>query len=477
MSEDDRQAEVLRQFQAVIGGAELDDLRQLADGLSLLGAAKARECVRFRRPELRRRPLSELQVFRIRVDLKQAKPPIWRRLEVRSDLRLDVVHRVLQAAFGWTNSHLWRFSLGGDPFDASSEVFLCPWDVEEGEWEDEGGIAAVTVRLDETIQVPGEILSYVYDYGDNWELTLRLESVLAAAPGTPSAVAVDGRRAGPPEDCGGCRTADELADVVEDPSRFDLDEVNEALQGPFLVLREHGLDPRLVDVIDRLAYSPLGEELTSRAFALLEERPVPPEEALRAALKPVIWFLDRAAEGGIALTANGYLKPADVAAAAEVLPAMGGWIGKANREHDTTPVLHFREALRSLGLLRKHKGSLQLTHAGSDAQAAWQDLWNRLADRLVPSADGFETDATLLLLAYAATSPDTELPLDTIAAALTHLGWQSGDGAPIVGYDLYQLRALDILRNISHARPRRTERCPISPEAAELARAALRKPQ
>jgi pRiA4b ORF-3-like protein len=477
VSEADRQAEVLRQFEAVIGGAELDDLRQLADGLSLLGAAKARERERFRRPGLRRRPLSELQVFRIRVDLRHAKPPIWRRLDVRSDLTLDVLHRVLQAAFGWTDSHLWRFSLGGDPFDPSSQVFLCPWDVEEGESDDEGGMAAATVRLDETIQVPGEILSYVYDYGDNWELTLRLESVLPAAPGTPSAVAVDGRRAAPPEDCGGCRTADELAEVLDHPSQFDLDEVNEVLQGPFIVLREHGLDPRLVDVIDRLAYSPAGEELTSRAFALLQERPVPAEDALRASLKPFIWFLDRAAEGGIALTAAGYLKPADVAAAAELLPAMDGWIGKANREHDTTPVLHFRKALQSLGLLRKHKGSLQLTRAGSEAQAAWQDLWNRLADRLVPSTEGFETDATLLLLAYAATSPDTELPLDTIAAALTHLGWQSGDGTPIVGYDLYRLRALEILRNISHARPGRTDRCRISPQAAELARAALRKPQ
>ncbi|HEY6396110.1 MAG TPA: hypothetical protein VIX82_01525 [Solirubrobacteraceae bacterium] len=252
--------------------------------------------------------------------------------------------------------------------------------------------------------------------------------------------------------------------------------MNEVLRGPFIVLREHGLDPRLVDVIDRLAYSPVGEELTSRAFVLLEERPVPPEEGLRASLKPFIWFLDRAAEGGIALTANGYLKPADVAAAAELLPAMGGWIGKANREHDTTPVLHFRKALQSLGLLRKHKGSLQLTRAGSEARTAWQDLWNRLADRLIPTAEGFETDATLLLLAYAATSPDTELPLDTIAAALTHLGWQSGDGAPIVGYDLYRLRALDMLRNISHARPRRTDRCRISLQAAELARAALRNP-
>jgi hypothetical protein len=153
------------------------------------------------------------------------EPPIWRRLEVRSDLTLDIVHRVLQAAFGWTDSHLWRFSLGGDPFSSSSQVFLCSWDVEEGEWDDEGGLPAAAIRLDEAVQVPGEILSYAYDYGDNWELTLRLENVLPAAAGMPSAVAVDGRRAAPPEDCGGRRTADELAEVLEDPSLFALDEI------------------------------------------------------------------------------------------------------------------------------------------------------------------------------------------------------------------------------------------------------------
>jgi hypothetical protein len=78
-----------------------------------------------------------------------------------------------------------------------------PWDVEEGEFEDEGGIPAAAIRLGEAVQIPGEIPSYAYDYGDNWDLTLRLENVLPAAAGTPSAVAVDGRRAAPPEDCGG----------------------------------------------------------------------------------------------------------------------------------------------------------------------------------------------------------------------------------------------------------------------------------
>jgi hypothetical protein len=475
VSHDDRQADLLRRFDAIIGGAELDELRQLGGALSRLGVRPG-EQARPRRPELRRPRLAELQRFVVRVDLRHAKPPIWRRLEVRSDLTLDVVHRVLQAAFGWTDSHLWRFSLGGDPFMASSQVFLCPWDVEEGEFEDEGGIPAAAIRLDEAVQFPGEILSYAYDYGDNWELALRLESVLPGAAGTPSAVAVDGRRAAPPEDCGGRRTADELAEVMDDPSLFDLGEVNEALQNPFIVLRDHGLDPRLAALIDRLTYSPVGEDLASRGLSLLSERPVPDEEALRTSLTPFIWLLDRAAEDGIRLTASGYLKPADVTAAADVLPTMCGWVGQANREIDTTPVLHFRKALQALGLLRKHKSSLLLTRAGHDSRAAWQTLWNQLAARLVPSTEGFDTDATLLLLLYAATSRGSELPFDTIAAALTHLGWQGGDGTSVVGYDLYRLRAVDVLRNVSTAHVSRGRRWRIDDEVAELARAALRKP-
>jgi hypothetical protein len=476
VGDDDRQADLLRRFEAVIGGAELDDLRRLASALSSLGVGPE-EQIRRRRPELRRPRLSELQRFVVRVDLRHAKPPIWRRLEVRSDLTLDVVHRILQAAFGWMDSHLWRFALGGDPFSSSSQVFLCPWDVEEGELEDEGGIPAADVRLDEAVQLPGDVLSYVYDYGDSWELALRLEDVLPAAAGTASAVAVDGRRAAPPEDCGGLRTADELAEVLEDPSRFDLGEVNEALQSPFMVLRDHGLDPRLAALIDRLTYSPVGEDLASRALSLLDERPAPDDTALHASLTPFIWFLDRAADGGIPLTASGYLKPAAVTAAAQRLPTMQGWIGKANREIDTTPVLHFRKTLQALGLLRRHKASLQLTRAGHDAHAAWPALWNHLADRLVPNTDGFDTDATLLLLLYAATSPESELPLDTIAGALTHLGWQTGDRIPIDGYDLYALRALDVLRNLSTADLGRGGRWRIDRAAAELARAALRKPE
>ncbi|WP_264072478.1 plasmid pRiA4b ORF-3 family protein [Mycolicibacterium pulveris] len=60
------------------------------------------------RPELRRPPRDELAVYRVRVDLDQARPPIWRRLDLRSDVTLDVPHQVLQAAFSWLDYHLHR---------------------------------------------------------------------------------------------------------------------------------------------------------------------------------------------------------------------------------------------------------------------------------------------------------------------------------------------------------------------------------
>ena len=212
--DDDRRDELLRRFESVISGADLDDLRQLVGDLSLLGAAPVGEPAGTAHRELRRSPLQEVRIFRVRVDLKRSQPRLWRRLELRSDLTLDVVHHFLQTSFSWTDTHLWRFSVGGEPFSRSGQAFLCPWDVEEGEEDDAGAPAASDVRLDEVMQEPGDVLFYVYDYGDSWELRLKLEDVSAADADPPSAVVVGGRRAAPPEDCGGITDGAELCEIL-----------------------------------------------------------------------------------------------------------------------------------------------------------------------------------------------------------------------------------------------------------------------
>ena len=99
-------------------------------------------------PELRRRPLAELKLFRVRVD-QRSRPPIWRRLDVRSYCDHHALHQVLQAAYSWDNYHLWRFCLGGEPFDRDSQ----PSSV-RGMWRRASSrtraVSACEVRLDES---------------------------------------------------------------------------------------------------------------------------------------------------------------------------------------------------------------------------------------------------------------------------------------------------------------------------------------
>ena len=48
-------------------------------------------------------------IARLKITLEAVKPVVLRRIEVPFDIRLDRLHLTIQAALGWTNSHLMRF--------------------------------------------------------------------------------------------------------------------------------------------------------------------------------------------------------------------------------------------------------------------------------------------------------------------------------------------------------------------------------
>jgi hypothetical protein len=223
----DAQAELLRQFREATADLGVTELQALMS--RIMSRVDPLPPAYPPRPELRRPRLDHRAVYRLRVDLNGARPPIWRRLDVRSDVTLDLVHQIIQAAFGWYDFHLHRFALGAGPFSPNAQLFLCPFDIEEAEPADEG-LPAAEVHLDETMQQPDDVLRYIYDYGDSWHLTLRLEKVLPAADDSPVAVAIGGKRAAPPEDCGGIANAEGLAEILDDPAHFYLHEINQELQ-------------------------------------------------------------------------------------------------------------------------------------------------------------------------------------------------------------------------------------------------------
>lgn len=466
-SEDPADHELVRRFREQLTTMSHEEIHAVLDGLL---DPSGRALRRPERPDLRRPSLEDPALLTLRVDLHDAVPPIWRRLELRSDLTLKEVHGILQTAFAWFDAHLWRFAAGGHPFDRDSQLFLCEYDVDEGEDE---GLPASQVRLDELLQSSGDRLNYLYDYGDGWELGLRLESVRPAGDGSPPARALGGRRAAPPEDCGGLTRAEDLAEVLPDPARFDLTELQHSLDLADLDPSTFGMSPALSAVLTRLAPSPLREDLFARALLMstATERPEPDE--LRTALRGVSWFLDRAAAGGVPLTSAGYLKPAEVEAASRAVPEMTDWIGKNNREINAYPLLAFREALQHLKILRKYKGLLLPTRRALSAAEDPEALWALLAESLVPDPGTFEHDATVLLLAHLGSTPNgTAVDPEATPPALERLGWHTRNGV-IDRWMVRDLPVATVLRNITPEQGRRGVRTDYSDAARALARAAL----
>jgi hypothetical protein len=447
--------ELVRRFREQLTAMSHEEIHAVLGGLL---DPSGRSLVRPKRPELRRPPLEEPALLTLRVDLHYAVPPIWRRLELRSDLTLEEVHGILQTAFGWFDAHLWRFAAGGQPFDLDSQLFLCPYDVEEGE---DNGVPASEVRLDELLRTGGDSLSYVYDYGDDWELRLRVESVRPAGDGAPAARALAGRRAAPPEDCGGLTRAEDLAELQRSLELADLDPAT------------YGASTVLTAVLTRMPPSPVRDDLFARSLLMTTTIEPPEPEELRIALRGVSWFLDRAAAGGLPLTSAGYLKPVEVEAASQVVPEMADWIGKNNRESLAAPLLHFREALQQLKILRKYKGQLLPTRRALPAAEDPEMLWTLLAESLLPAPGSFEHDATVLLLAHIGSTPSgTATDPHATPAALARLGWRTRDGE-IDRWMVRDLPAAAALRNITPERGRRAVREDFSDVARALARAAL----
>lgn len=129
----------------------------------------------------------------LRVELQGIEPLIWRRVAVRTELSLTDVHRVIQAAMGWQDCHLWDFEADGRRY--SRRV---PSELEWNERYEDAG----RVTLASLIEAGVRRFGYTYDMGDDWEHSIIIEKVGAPAPRVKYPQFLGGERRCPPEDCG-----------------------------------------------------------------------------------------------------------------------------------------------------------------------------------------------------------------------------------------------------------------------------------
>jgi len=175
--------------------------------------------------------------YQLKVTLNDAKPPIWRRILVPSDIQLGELHVAIQIAMGWENSHLHQFVSGDIYYGVQDDEFSFDMEVED-EYE---------YKLNELLKSEKEIIKYEYDFGDSWEHKVVLEKILPYENDKQLPRCIKGKRACPPEDCGGIWGYEELLGVLKDPEdpeyedtvewlgddfdseAFDIDETNEML--------------------------------------------------------------------------------------------------------------------------------------------------------------------------------------------------------------------------------------------------------
>jgi len=198
----------------------LDELMDVEDFEGLLEEAEY-DTKLFEVPE----PMNTdyIHVYQFKVTLEGIRPPIWRRIQVPENYTFWDLHVAIQDAMGWSDSHLHEFDVY-DPASGSQERLGIP--TEDFDFDDEM-VPGWSRNISQYFSLENPKAGYVYDFGDDWEHTLTLEKILPREKARQYPVCVKGKRACPPEDCGGIWGYEELVEIITDPEHEEYDEMIE----------------------------------------------------------------------------------------------------------------------------------------------------------------------------------------------------------------------------------------------------------
>lgn len=158
--------------------------------------------------------VKEAKVYQLKITLCHSKPPIWRQVQVKSNINLSKLHQVIQIVMDWTNSHLHQFTINNQNY---SQPFP--------EWQDM--LDEKDFKLNQLVTKVGKQFTYTYDFGDGWDHTVLLEKILKPEPKQLYPVCLKGMRACPMEDSGGLWGYYHKLEVVKNPKHEEYEEIYE----------------------------------------------------------------------------------------------------------------------------------------------------------------------------------------------------------------------------------------------------------
>ena len=96
--------------------------------------------------------------------------PVVRTVAVREDQTLEQLHEALRLAFGWADPHMYAFWMSGRWWDGESVRYQTPYELDP----DDDRVRSGRTALSELGLRKGKSLAYLFDFGEEWRLLLKV---------------------------------------------------------------------------------------------------------------------------------------------------------------------------------------------------------------------------------------------------------------------------------------------------------------
>ena len=170
-------------------------------------------------------PALNVKKYTLRIKLRGISPSIWRKIEVPSNVKLTSLAEIIITAMGWQNEHLHQFVTKG----RTEHYTTAKKDDDDDFWSGRqlwGG----DYTIGHLLKAEKEKVTFEYDFGDGWEHDVTLSKVEEYADDESHTVKlISGKRACPPEDCGGVWGYSDLCEAMKHPYSKHAKELKEWL--------------------------------------------------------------------------------------------------------------------------------------------------------------------------------------------------------------------------------------------------------
>jgi len=188
------------------------------------------------------------EVYRFKIYLKGIKPMIWRRIELKGESTFWDLTSAILDAMGWLGYHLFEFEVK-EPGSGFKQLLGAP----SNDYESPEDLIPVwEVKISDYFTMENNKCLFTYDFGDDWQHVVRLEAVHEEDENTSYPVCLAGKRACPPEDCGGISGYYDLIETLQNPGSEEYEELLDWLGGAYDPAEFNKDDVVFEDAVERL---------------------------------------------------------------------------------------------------------------------------------------------------------------------------------------------------------------------------------